>query len=123
VTVSLKFSSGTLEIRGFPKEQALPEGVQWDDRATLHRAPAVLYASLVRTILGLGLELDDQARKYEELTLEARAKREPRPFQAEGIQAWRAAKGRGVVRRRKESCRGDGDSGEAAKCTNRRADP
>ncbi len=71
--------------------------MEWDDRAAVHRAPAAQYAPMVLTVLREGLELDDRARNYEELTLEARALRKPRPFQLEGLQAWKKAQGRGVV--------------------------
>lgn len=84
-------------MRGFPEGLALPPGVEWDDREAVHRAPASHYAPLVLGILREGLQLDDQARNYEELSLEPRATRKARPFQEEGLAAWKAARGRGVV--------------------------
>lgn len=97
MAVELRFVAGTLEILGFPRDRELPPSAQWDDRAALHRAPAAQYAPTVLAVLREGLALDDRARNYQELQLEARALRKPRPFQLEGLQAWKKAKGRGVV--------------------------
>lgn len=97
MAVELRFAAGTLEVIGLDTEQPLPEGVSYDDRAGLIRAPAALYAPLVRFLVSLGIEFDDRARAYEEIPLAFRARRQPRPFQGEAHQAWLAAKGRGVV--------------------------
>jgi superfamily II DNA or RNA helicase len=52
----------------------------------------------VRRAFGRGDDaVDDRARGYGELTLGARVVREPRPYQAEALAAWRAQQGRGVV--------------------------
>src|SRR5262249_46631251 len=40
---------------------------------------------------------DDGARKYAQLASGAQIQRAPRPYQAEALAAWRAARGRGVV--------------------------
>lgn len=93
----IRFRAGTLEISGFPKDLPLPAGVTWDDRSGLHRAPACAYGPVVRHIVAQKLEVQDEARAYEEVQLSFRASREPRPFQAEAIAAWTAEKGRGVV--------------------------
>jgi len=96
--VELRFSAGTLELRG-----SLPEGLSlaplasWDARSRCFRAPALAYADLVRLLHREGAAYDDQARAYVELEHALRVQREPRPFQTEAINAWREAKGRGVV--------------------------
>lgn len=95
--VGLRFRAGTLEISGYPKEAEVPEGAHWDDRAGIIRAPAASYGPVVRSIVSQKLELKDEARAYEELTLSFRASRTPRPFQTQAVEAWTAARGRGVV--------------------------
>lgn len=97
--VSLRFHGGTLELRDVPEGLALPGACRWDGRASCHRAPAVLYAEIVRALVRDKVPFDDQARRYEELDLAGRprARREPRPFQREALEAWRAGQGRGVV--------------------------
>ena len=95
--VTLAFASGTLEIRGAPEELALPEGVAWDERTRSHRAAAALYADVVRALVAAKVPYEDGARRYEELAAGARVHREARPFQTEALDAWRKARGRGVV--------------------------
>jgi superfamily II DNA or RNA helicase len=52
----------------------------------------------VRRALALqGRAVEDRARGYSELPDGARVRREPRPYQTEALEAWRAARGRGVV--------------------------
>jgi superfamily II DNA or RNA helicase len=96
--VTLRFVGGTIELSGLPEAATgLLPACQWDARTACHRAPAIAYAELVRTLLRDKIELDDQARRYETLAQGARVHREPRPYQAEALQAWVAARGRGVV--------------------------
>lgn len=71
--------------------------LQWDARTASHRAPAMAYADVVRALVKAGLPYEDAARKYEETALELRVAREPRPYQSEAVNAWRKARGRGVV--------------------------
>ncbi len=96
--VALRFVAGTIEIGGFsPDEIRLPSGCDWDPRTACHRAAAVLYADVVRALRRLQIPYDDKARLYDTLTVEALVTRQPRPYQQESLDAWRAAQGRGVV--------------------------
>jgi superfamily II DNA or RNA helicase len=95
--VALSFMSGTLELRGWPAGVALPDGCEWDERTRCHRAPAVLYASVVRALVASKTEYEDTARRYTELATGVLVHREPRPYQSEALAAWRAHRGRGVV--------------------------
>lgn len=95
--VALSFSAGTIEIRGVDPGVALPDDCLWDERTACHRAPAVLYADIVRALVGAEIEIEDSARQYEELTEGVRVRRAPRPYQIEAFDAWNAARGRGVV--------------------------
>jgi superfamily II DNA or RNA helicase len=69
----------------------------WDARTACHRAPASSYAGLRRALARAELEVEDRARRYDELPEGARVRREPRPYQTEALEAWRVAQGRGVV--------------------------
>lgn len=95
--IELSFEAGTLALRGVDDADVLPEGVLWDDRTRCHRAPAALYAPVVMSLVRRRLEYRDAARAYETLPQGLRVHREPRPFQAEALQAWRAVRSRGVV--------------------------
>jgi superfamily II DNA or RNA helicase len=89
---------GTLELRGVaPETGGLPEDCAWDPRSACFRAPAFKYAPLVLALKQLGIEFEDEARRYTELDFGMRAHREPRPFQTEAMTALRGAQGRGVV--------------------------
>jgi superfamily II DNA or RNA helicase len=94
---TLAFSSGTLELRGLPRETALPLAFAWDERTASFRAPANVYADAVLHLRRAGVDFDDRARAYDELATGAIAVREPRPYQAEALEAWKRAGGRGVV--------------------------
>jgi superfamily II DNA or RNA helicase len=90
--------SGTIEVRDWPEgDGAGPPGSAWDARTRCWRAPAVAYADIVRAVVRAKLPYDDRARRYTELAQHARAHREPRPYQTEALEAWRARAGRGVV--------------------------
>ena len=92
------FVAGTLELRDVAEHfQGLPDACRWDVRSACFRAPASAYAPLILALKDLGVEVDDQARKYAELDFGFRAVREPRPFQTEALEALKRAKGRGIV--------------------------
>lgn len=97
--VTLSFTSGTLEVRDWPPESALPGSCVWDPRSRCHRAPALAYADVVMALIASKTPYKDEARRYEELDEQVRARihREPRPYQTEALSAWRKHRGRGVV--------------------------
>ena len=95
--IDLSFFAGTLELRGVPADVPLPAAVVWDERTACHRAPAVAYADVVRGFVRGKVPYEDRARRYVELATGVRVHREPRPFQREALDAWRKARGRGVV--------------------------
>jgi superfamily II DNA or RNA helicase len=94
--ITLRYSSGTLLIEGAPADLTLPQ-VVWDARAACHRAPGIAYAAVVLALRRLELAYDDQARNYVELAEGARARKTPRPYQAEAVEAWKKARFRGTV--------------------------
>jgi superfamily II DNA or RNA helicase len=93
----LVFASGTLELREAPRDLPLPSAFRWDARTACYRAPAIAYADVVTVLHRAGVNYDDAARRYVELEHGLIAHREPRPYQSEALDAWRAARGRGVV--------------------------
>ena len=99
LTVSLRFDAGTLDIAGLAEADGarLPDACRWDARTRRFRAPAAAYARVVRTLVRRRIEYRDEARQYGVLAAGLQVRREPRPFQTEALQAWRAAQGRGVV--------------------------
>lgn len=97
--VQLQFRAGTLEIRGIDEgaELPLPESCHWDPRTRCLRSPAVAYADVVLALRGADTPYRDAARRYGQLERGLVVRREPRPFQREALDAWRGARGRGVV--------------------------
>ena len=96
--ISLRFASGTLEVRGLPDgTPALPAACLWDDRTACHRAPASAYAEVVLQLIRDKTPYEDAARAYPTLDDGARVHREPRPYQREAVDAWKRWRGRGVV--------------------------
>src|SRR4029453_18677879 len=90
-------AAGTLELRAAPHDLVLPSACRWDARTACFRAPAVAYAEVVTVLHRAGVSYDDAARRYVELGQGLIARREPRPYQSEALDAWQAARGRGVV--------------------------
>jgi superfamily II DNA or RNA helicase len=94
----LEFIAGTLTLRGVDEgDERVPPGFLWDARSACYRAPAIDYAPAVLALLRAELPFEDRARRYLELDAGALAHRQPRPFQAEALAAWKKARGRGVV--------------------------
>jgi superfamily II DNA or RNA helicase len=96
--MTLGYRAGTVELRGADQHAAgLPAALHWDRRTACFRAPAVVYAELVRSLRAAGVEYEDRARGYGELESGLRIRRDPRPFQSEALRAWKQSQGRGVV--------------------------
>lgn len=96
--ILLRFSAGTLEVRGIREElvERVPR-VQWDPRTQCHRAEACAYADIVRALVKGSIPYVDEARRYVELSAGAIVVREPRPFQREALAAWERSRSCGVV--------------------------
>jgi superfamily II DNA or RNA helicase len=95
--ITLRFYAGTVEVRGMTRDAIAPPGCAWDAREACFRAPAHAYAAIVLALRDRKVEVADEARRYTTLAHGARVHREPRPFQAEALAAWKKARGRGVV--------------------------
>lgn len=95
---SIRFVSGTLEVRELVDEDGpVPSFLQFDERTSCHRAPALRYAEAIRWLHQNKRPYTDEARGYETLSQGARVMREPRPYQTEALDAWDERQGRGVV--------------------------
>ena len=85
---SLHFAAGTLELRDVAQDDAVPSAFAWDARASVHRAPAMAYRRVLAELQDRGIDFEDHARKDEALPHGMIVHREPRPFQAEALDAW-----------------------------------
>lgn len=93
----LSFEGGTLRLHGASRD-VLPTGFEWDERVDCARAPAIFYGGVVEGARAAGIDLVDNARKYNKLPgLVHLSSRTPRPYQAEAVTKWKAARWRGIV--------------------------
>lgn len=96
--ITLRFARGTLELHGLVQgADDVPPEARWDGRTGCYRCEALDYATLVLRFRKEKRAYEDAARAYVELESGIRARREPRPYQSEAIDAWWKARGRGVV--------------------------
>ncbi len=96
---TLRFDHGTLEVRApsLTAEAPPPPGCAWDPRTGSFRAPAHRYADIVLALRKRGLDLTDEARRYDVLDRGAVVLRTSRPYQTEALDAWNRARRRGTV--------------------------
>ena len=94
----LRFHAGTLEVHGANEGASfVPDVMRWDKRTRCYRAPAAAYRGVVQALTREKRAFVDDARAYVNVETRARMRFEPRTYQAEALDAWRAAGGRGVV--------------------------
>jgi superfamily II DNA or RNA helicase len=96
--IRLGFEGGTLAVTGSTQEllDTLPH-CQFDPRTGCHRALAHHYRALVEHLRGRRLAYQDDARAYAPTPWRLRTSRDPFPHQAEALEVWWKAGGRGVV--------------------------
>ncbi|HEX8564813.1 MAG TPA: DEAD/DEAH box helicase family protein [Pyrinomonadaceae bacterium] len=95
--LTLEFESGTLVLQGASREFDVPGFFVWDERIRQFRAPAFFYRHIVKDFLRRKIEFQDKARKYSKFDFAAKFYVEPRPYQSEAVEAWRAAERCGCV--------------------------
>ena len=94
----LGFDGGTLLIEGLPEGDTLGlPGVRFDLRSQVHRAEAIWYRAIVEHLRRQQVAYVDEARDYEKTSWSIRIEKAAFPHQTEGLDAWWAAGGRGVV--------------------------
>ncbi len=95
--VGVAFADGTLLIDGLAQDDPRLAGLAiWDARVGRHRAHAMHYADLLRRLHGQ-VAYADRARAYQVLDLRETAPRPLRAYQQAALDAWEAARRRGVV--------------------------
>jgi len=97
--LTLEFQYGTLVLH--QDEGEMPPDLAalcvYDSRIKGWRAEARQYAEIFACAYRQKIPMQDLARAYGELQLALRERKEPRDYQLEALQAWRAAKRRGIV--------------------------
>ncbi|MBR4674651.1 MAG: DEAD/DEAH box helicase family protein [Victivallales bacterium] len=98
IPITIEFSEGTLLISTPPGSEAPME--QWcvyDSRFNCWRCDASAYAPIVEYLYRNHIPYEDTARSYSALNLVLREQRQPRDYQQAALNAWTAAKRRGIV--------------------------
>lgn len=97
--ITLEFDRGTLLVRSLDPTSSAPvlPGVVYDPRVGAGRVPARFYRDIFQALRAAHAPFQDRAAAYERLELSAAFGREPFPYQAESVEAWWQAGGRGVV--------------------------
>ena len=94
----LGFDGGTLLVEGLPEGDTLGlPGVRFDPRTQAYRAEAIWYRAIVEHLRRQQVAYVDEARDYEKTSWSIRIEKAAFPHQTEGLDAWWAAGGRGVV--------------------------
>lgn len=97
--VQLHFSDGTLVVPALtdPARPLIEDLLVFDARTDTFRAPAHAYRDIVLRLHQGGVAFDDQARRFERLSLERQTAQSPYPHQRDALEAWWDAGGRGIV--------------------------
>jgi superfamily II DNA or RNA helicase len=97
--VVLRFDAGTLLLDGIGPESGgdVPSAFRWDERVMRWRAPAWSYRHVVRELIRKQTTYEDEARRYHQFDFPTKLLVEPRPYQVQAINEWRAASRCGVV--------------------------
>ncbi|MEM1033639.1 MAG: DEAD/DEAH box helicase family protein [Myxococcota bacterium] len=100
---SLAFEGGTVRVEGLARGVRDTEAgvgapeMTWDDRTTCFRLPAVEYADVVMWLRRREIDYRDEAGAYARRDPSDAVRQRPFPYQAEALEAWEKARGRGVV--------------------------
>ena len=96
--LQLSFDGGTLVLRDLSDKakDLLEDLISEDKRINAWRASAHDYAAITRRLYKQ-VEVNDQARAYQELEILEQGARPLRPYQSSALQSWLQGKKRGVV--------------------------
>src|SRR5258708_3406163 len=96
--IHLAWDAGTIVVTG-PNPEQLAElpFCQSDPRSGTVRAEARHYRTLVEHLRKLSIAYKDEARSYDRTAWELVDQRKPFPHQAEAVETWWQAGGRGIV--------------------------
>jgi superfamily II DNA or RNA helicase len=93
----LKFESGTLILENAAEADAVPKAFVWDARTRQFRAPAYKYREIIKEFVRAKVDYEDAAKRYDKFDFKQKFRLEPRPFQFESIEKWKANERCGVI--------------------------
>lgn len=95
--IIIEFDEGTLLLDGAQRTDSVPSAFRWDERVRRWRAPALAYRQVIADFVRNQTPHQDKARAYHEFAFKADLLVEPRPYQQEALDIWRARGRRGTV--------------------------
>ena len=94
----IRYDRGSLVFKGFPEEvRAGFESIKYDSRTKQWRSPAFMYRDIIYKAYQSKVNVIDQARAYEKLSLSLNEEIVPRKHQKEALEHWLKNGGKGVV--------------------------
>ncbi|HIK16911.1 MAG TPA: DEAD/DEAH box helicase family protein [Leptolyngbyaceae cyanobacterium M33_DOE_097] len=96
-TPTLTYDRGTLILHPPPRSKEWMDYAVWDDRIERFRIPAIHYRDVVLALRADGIELQDNAKAFQSITLVPSLEMQPYPHQQEALDAWRQAGRKGLV--------------------------
>ena len=94
---TLKFESGTLILESANEGDAVPKAFVWDNRTRHFRAPAFRYREIIKELIRTKTPYADEAKKYHTFDFKQKFHIEPRFYQTESIEKWKANERCGVI--------------------------
>lgn len=88
--LKLKYESGTLILEGADENSNVPKNFVWDARTKHFRAPAFLYREVIKELIHTKTHYEDEAKEYSIFDFNPKFHVEPRPYQTESIENWKA---------------------------------
>ena len=95
--LKLKYESGTLILEGASENSVVPKSFVWDARTRNFRAPAYFYREIIKDFIRAKTAYEDLAKNYSTFDFKPKFRLEPRPYQTESIEKWKAAERCGVI--------------------------
>lgn len=93
----LKYESGTLILEGADEKDSVPKTFVWDLRTKHYRAPAYLYRQAIKELIRTKTDYEDEAKDYSIFDFKPKFHVEPRPYQTESIENWKANERCGTI--------------------------
>jgi superfamily II DNA or RNA helicase len=95
--LKLKFESGTLILEDANEGDAVPKAFIWDKRTRHFRAPGFKYREIIKEFIRTKMPYVDEAKKYHTFDFKQKFRVEPRFYQTESIEKWKATERCGVI--------------------------
>ena len=84
-------------MEGADENSSVPKNFVWDSRTKHYRAPAFLYREVIKELIRTKTDYEDEAKDYSIFDFKPKFHVEPRPYQTESIENWKANERCGTI--------------------------